>query len=443
MFWSSIRTRLLIFWCITLAVVAAAIITISTMSLFRKAVDAARQEVLLSALRVEHEIRDQMELGFGAARTLAHALQVQVDPDSEVKLTRDQVNAILRQIVLLTPQIVGACSQWEPNAFDGRDAEFAGTEMHDHSGRFIPYWYLNDNGLVLGEPLHDYDDAEWWTIPRQSLKESVIEPYSYELDGKDVSMITFSVPIKKNDAFFGICTVDIELGFIQYLVDNFELFDGRATIAIISSAGELLAVNGHQEFRGLQVVDTFPQFSRLLSEAPHSGATTHESEQTLSIVSQIHLGNTDSTWYAAFEVPMEQILASPRKIMLEQIFGGLICTLMGMLILSGLIGRMTTPIRQAADLAHKIRAGDLSQRLNVKGKDEIGILGNALDEMTETMEKQLQKYQKLTEQLEEKVQDRTRDLEKKNSVSLKPFISWSNRAPALSCLPTLTEPLSL
>ncbi|WP_172452716.1 hypothetical protein [Chromatium okenii] len=39
------------------------------------------------------------------------------------------------------PQLVGLGSYWEPNAFDGRDAEFVNVAPeNDATGRYIPYW---------------------------------------------------------------------------------------------------------------------------------------------------------------------------------------------------------------------------------------------------------------------------------------------------------------
>lgn len=47
---------------------------------------------------------------------------------------------------------------------------------------------------------------------------------------------------------------------------------------------------------------------------------------------------------------------------------------------------ITIPIQRAVGLAETIRAGDLSQRLNIKTKDEIGQLGAALDKMADGLE---------------------------------------------------------
>ena len=56
--------------------------------------------------------------------------------------------AMLESAVKANPQYVAVWTAWEPNAFDGKDAEFVnadgkatfpGAKAHDATGRFVPY----------------------------------------------------------------------------------------------------------------------------------------------------------------------------------------------------------------------------------------------------------------------------------------------------------------
>ncbi|MGM0771854.1 MAG: histidine kinase dimerization/phosphoacceptor domain -containing protein, partial [Halobacteriota archaeon] len=47
---------------------------------------------------------------------------------------RDEVNDILKGLLLENPQLVGVYVGYEPNAFDGKDADFIGEEGHDGPG---------------------------------------------------------------------------------------------------------------------------------------------------------------------------------------------------------------------------------------------------------------------------------------------------------------------
>jgi len=69
-----------------------------------------------------------------------------------------------------------------------------------------------------------------------------------------------------------------------------------------------------------------------------------------------------------------------------------IVVVVGSILIGGLLGfvitrAITVPIRKGVNLAEEIAQGDLSQRLNLDQKDEIGQLGQALDRMTESLSK--------------------------------------------------------
>ncbi len=84
----------------------------------------------------------------------------------------------LRNILKHNPNIFGVSTCWEPNALDGKDAEFANKEGTDSTGRFIPYYFREGNDIKL-EPLKDYDKTEstWYSVPKNTKTEYLTEPY--------------------------------------------------------------------------------------------------------------------------------------------------------------------------------------------------------------------------------------------------------------------------
>ncbi len=71
-------------------------------------------------------------------------------------LDRAAYNAVLKGYLERNPQLLATWSGWEPNALDGRDAEFIGQPGNDTTGRFVPYWNRGSGSIAL-EPLADYD----------------------------------------------------------------------------------------------------------------------------------------------------------------------------------------------------------------------------------------------------------------------------------------------
>lgn len=78
------------------------------------------------------------------------------------------------------------------------------------------------------------------------------------------------------------------------------------------------------------------------------------------------------------------------------IFGGLLAALVA-LALSFLIStRLTKPLTEMTKAAKKMEAGDLSQRIVVQGKDEIGQLGEAFNHMSLALQRQEKLRKNLT-----------------------------------------------
>jgi len=164
---------------------------------------------------------------------------------------RDEVNYILKGLLLENPQLVGVYVGYEPNAFDGRDAEFIGTEGHDETGRFVPYWNTI-NGPISVEPLVDYETSEYYQGPKKLKQNVVTEPYLYQ----GILMVSYDSPIIRNGEFVGIGGVDVSLNYFDEIVSSVAVFEtGYAFIT--SNSGILLSHPEHKEWIGIKTLNDF------------------------------------------------------------------------------------------------------------------------------------------------------------------------------------------
>ncbi len=80
---------------------------------------------------------------------------------------RDVVMAVLTKTLEGFPGAIGLSTGWEPNAFDGKDADFVGKPAHDQTGRFVPYIY-RAGGTIKTDVLVDYDKpgtGDYYQLP--------------------------------------------------------------------------------------------------------------------------------------------------------------------------------------------------------------------------------------------------------------------------------------
>ncbi|MCX7765846.1 MAG: ATP-binding protein, partial [Candidatus Sumerlaeia bacterium] len=72
----------------------------------------------------------------------------------------------------------------------------------------------------------------------------------------------------------------------------------------------------------------------------------------------------------------------------------------------------TEPLRQMAEIAHRIAEGDYNQKITVSSGDEIGYLAESFNRMTQELKKALKELQDWGKTLEQKVEERTREIER-------------------------------
>ncbi|MFC5066610.1 methyl-accepting chemotaxis protein [Flaviflagellibacter deserti] len=199
---------------------------------------ALQSETLKNQVRA---VRSRLDLAEKTADDIANA--VTALNKAGVK-DRDQHDAMLKKILAQNPQLIGVWTGWEPNAFDGRDAEFANqAPKHDATGRFVPYWHRG-KGYPSREVLVGYDaqtsDGDYYQQPKKQNRSVAIEPYLYPVNGKDVTMMSFGVPMVIDGKYVGTAGVDIDLGPLGADLSNVKPF-GTGYVAVVSSSGLVVA----------------------------------------------------------------------------------------------------------------------------------------------------------------------------------------------------------
>jgi methyl-accepting chemotaxis protein len=363
-------------------------------------------------------IRAEFEVALDAARTMAHMFEVSKQKDSgkaPLKLGRGQINAILLNVLEKNPAFNGTYSCWEPNALDGRDAEFRTGKDGNNAvtGRFTPYWNRDANGNIAVQPLVEYDTFDkhpngvlkggWYIGPRQNHTESVLDPFPYIVQGRKVWLTTLSVPIMVDGEFYGVAGSDYDLSFVQDLSQKVDkaLLGGQGEVAIISNMGLVVADSEHPELIGQHFKALIPEgWEAILSgiQAGKSQADIDKDSGMVNAFAPIQLGRTGKPWSVVVRVHKDVILADAYTLGDElkarhhssAVWQGgvsLVIALAAIAVLWWAAGGVARPIRAAAKLADTIRLGDFSQRLKQDAADEVGQLANSLDGMAESLEK--------------------------------------------------------
>ena len=370
-------------------------------------------------------IQAKLQNALDAARTMANAFAASKVTQSPLALGREQVNTVLLSVLKDNPDFNGTYSCWEPDALDGQDQAFRNAQDGNNplTGRFTPYWTRSAGGHVAVQPLVEYDSPDrhpngvpkggWYSGPRDTLKESVLDPIPYVVQGKNVWLTTLSVPIVANGKFYGVVGADFDIAFIQKLSEQMsaELYGGKGTVTILSNQGLVVADSQRTDLIGQPIKALLPESWENVLRDIQSGrgnGLLNPQTQHIEVLMPITLGRTGKPWAVLIRLPkavvMSQAIALEQELQARsinnsiwQVSVGMVISLLALAALWYAAAKIVGPIREAAALAANISLGDFSRRLVQKSEDEVGQLSAALNDMSESLQRQVRVAERISE----------------------------------------------
>ena len=261
-------------------------------------------------------IKADMEASFGSIKALASVL----DSAAGTELAdRDRYIAIMQEMNRQIPGFFAIWTVFEPNAFDGKDTEYANRKPdHDASGRFVPYNFLL-NGTMHIEPLANYDkpgDGDYYLLARNSGKDAITSPYYYTAGGQSLYVASAAVPIKDNSSsVIGVAGADLDLEPICDDLAKIEIFQSGYAVLLDQSGG--IVYHPQRDMRLAKftnyVVDDVSSAvaaayrDNIVHIVDAPSKVTHE--RTLFIVAPFAVGETGNSWVVILSVPMSEVMA--------------------------------------------------------------------------------------------------------------------------------------
>ncbi|MFY8155202.1 MAG: PDC sensor domain-containing protein, partial [Hyphomicrobiales bacterium] len=227
---------------------------------------------------------------------------------------RAAYDAMLKTFLERNPEVLGTWVGFEPNALDGKDAEFAGKEGHDATGRYVPYWNRG-GGEIKREILVDYDKegaGDYYLLPKKLDRAMAIEPYIYPVAGKDVLMTSFNAPVKVDGTFVGTGGIDLDLAEINAEMERIKPF-GDGYVALVS-AGGLAVSHPDTKARGKPLAEFDAPLATVAKTAISAGkaqeveATGADGASWRYVALPISAGQTADSWAVVVAVPTATLM---------------------------------------------------------------------------------------------------------------------------------------
>ncbi|MFW6313800.1 MAG: HAMP domain-containing protein [Spirochaetota bacterium] len=298
---------------------------------------------------------------------------------------REELFGAIRSPLYDQESIVGAWIAFEPNAYDGLDAEFAGVAPFNQDGNFASYWY-RAGGEVGSMGLDQYRGEPFYSVPLSNGRPYLSEPYEYEAGEEVLAMITVSMPVRSGGRTVGVVGVDIDLSASQSRIETIQplgtgyafIVTGSGAVAahpnraiLMTQAAQYFqnpgdfshAVEAHEEYRETKV------------------AVGGQQEESLFVVSPFDMPALGETWFVGVSVPTTVMREAERKSAIAAVTGAATAIVVALLVLIPVLARITRPIRESAAAIQSISegAGDLTQRMKVTTRDEVGRLAGSFN----------------------------------------------------------------
>ncbi len=333
------------------------------------------------ALVVEKEIGGTVHIVNGLASFLETAKE-----NSDADRTR--IDHVLSDMLKNNHNVLALWTGWEPNAFDGRDGDFAGATGHDQTGRYVPYFVRGEDGKILHTSLTGYATAgegDFYQLPMKQQKTVVIEPYPYAIGGKEVLITSIAMPIIIDGKPMGVAGLDLSLRETSEALAALRPME-TGHLSLVTGLGKII---GHpdQGLIGKSLSEGGAQTTGWDELVANPGVereiTAQDGTVHIAIASPVAL-TPDMKWYAIVSVPKSTVLAQLDAMMRDAaliiLMAAVVLALAGWLIARRFIGRISNIIGETAQIAQ----GNLQLTLkDSQANDEIGDLARSLEVLLE------------------------------------------------------------
>jgi len=381
----SLKSTLTVWFGTCLILIAIILTAAAVLTQRAQAIQAAKNEILATARSQASLIDAEIEVALDTARALANALSVNMELSSQwERLSREQVNQMLYQTLQKNPNFLGVYTAWEPNAFDGKDQQYASQDCHDTSGRFVPHWVRSGDQIVC-EALMDYETegvGDYYLIPKRTQKETILDPYLYPIEGVDVLLTSVIVPIVKDGKFYGMAGVDFRVDYLQSLIQQSLKDRENLALILLSNNGTIVGDSVHPERIGKPYGEFEANYDQHEARYVLEGIETVEQEDAQYFAyAPIRFGSAPTPWAVKVLVPEAMVLASANSFLRNVTIISLILIAISLAIVWWLASRLVSPLERLTQATQRIARGELEVDVQIQSEDEIGALAMAFQEM--------------------------------------------------------------
>lgn len=373
---------------------------------------SAIEQIELETQNIAKEMEGILNRTKHDAIRLGEAVELMIEAGGN---DRTQIIDYLKEVIEGNKNYLYSWIVFEPNAFDQRDSYNLNKPGCDELGRFTPTWGRSGEKLLL-TPATDPENYDYYRAPKQSGQFFITDPTTYQLDGKDVTTVTFCEPLFKDDKFIGVLGVDISLLTFREINSEVKFFEngfGR----VISNKGVLLAHKDGERLNQLGGEFAEGSGSDILAKIESGNAFIDKSwseymQGTVQkIYSPINFEGYDLRWSYSAVVPYDEMMQKSNKLIINMIIIAFVAILFMGVFMYRNSSYVVKSVILLSDVINNLAALDLSFDENhgavkfLDRKDETGDMTRSLATMQQNFIELIQRVKVAAETISSSAQE--------------------------------------
>ena len=333
---------------------------------------------------------EQISAELNAAINVSQHLATAMEAYENIPLSnrREYYSRLLKDVLEKNSFLLGSWVGWEPNALDNSDTDFIDKPGHDKTGRFIPYWSRTSTGIELS-PLVDYDKqgaGDYYLLAKNYQQQTVLEPYVYNVGGKDILLTSLAVPVISNGKVVAVVGVDIDTTSLSERISAIKLFKSGIG-KLLSNKGTIVA-HTDKNLLGKLSGDFSGDNSASITKAVKEGKSLDildwsvaKNEFSYKAFVPIKIGTTSTPWSFAIVVPARELEEEAVDLRNNLIIAAVLAIGLLLFIIAALSKSIVVPIEKTVNTLKDIAEGegDLTKELLITSHDELGEMARWLN----------------------------------------------------------------
>ncbi|MGP1458643.1 MAG: methyl-accepting chemotaxis protein [Treponema sp.] len=292
--------------------------------------------------------------------------------------SRDRLKAHMQDFLDRNEMLASMGLIFEPEAFDEKDAAFAGDGFYGPDGRFSLYTQKLDSHITIRmvNELYDNQEDAWYVEPMKHKKLVVIPPFPFD---KKI-LVTLAAPIFFEGKTVGVYCTNLDVTRIQHMAEQFP-GTVKENFKFLCAADGTIVANGVDASRVLKnELEDHAEFKLIFRTIQKNETAQHTfRSRTSGLMSEfifvpVMLKGIDEKWIFVSVTSRSLIVEPARRELTITIIQYVLTLLVIMAVLDILIRIIISkPLISVSGMLKDIAEGDgdLMVRLPIKGRDEI------------------------------------------------------------------------